>query len=48
MIREEIDWFLERCCEATKIPKSILNIEPTTNGELLWCRFMERLMKEIK
>ena len=42
MIREEIDWFLKKCCEATKIPKSILEREPTADGELAWMRLERR------
>lgn len=41
MIKEEIDWFLEKCCEATKIPKDVLDRKPTAGGELA----LERLTK---
>lgn len=42
MIKEEIDWFLKKCCEVTKIPKSILEREPTADGELAWMRLERR------
>jgi hypothetical protein len=41
MIKEEIDWFLDKCCEATKIPKGVLDRKPTAGGELA----LERLTK---
>ena len=41
MIKEEIDWFLEKCCEATKIPKDVLYRKSTAGRELA----LERLTK---
>ena len=49
MIKEEIDWFLEKCCEVTKIPKSVLDRKPTAGGKMALERFIkmyERLVKE--
>lgn len=48
MIREEIDWFLEKCCEVTKIPKSVLDREPTAGGELSLERFIKRYERLVK
>lgn len=41
MVKEEIDWFLKKCCEVTKIPKDVLDRKPTAGGELA----LERLTK---
>ena len=48
MIQEEIDWFLEKCCEVTKIPKSVLDREPTADGELALERFIKRYERLVK
>jgi hypothetical protein len=50
MLKEEIDMLLEKCCEVTKIPKSILDREQTADDELrkrVIKRF-ERSLKEKK
>lgn len=48
MIKEEIDWLLEKCCEVTKIPKSALDRKPTADGELALERFVKRYERLIK
>lgn len=48
MIKEEIDWFLEKCCEVTKIPKSILDRKPTAGGELALERFIKRYERFVE
>lgn len=48
MIREEIDWFLEKCCEVNKIPKSVLDRKPTADGKLALERFIKRYEKLIE
>ena len=48
MIKEEIDWFLEKCCEVTKIPKSALDRKPTAGGEMALERFIKRYERLVK
>ena len=48
MIKEEIDWLLEKCCEVTKIPKSALDRKPTADGELALERFIKRYERLVE
>ena len=48
MIKEEIDWFLKKCCEVTKIPKDVLDRKPTADGELALERCIKRYERFVE